>query len=45
MSKSDFLSWDDDIDLDALIGEYTEDNAETPKKKPKDDQRPHIKTA
>jgi uncharacterized C2H2 Zn-finger protein len=24
MSKVDFLSWDDDIDLDALLGEFTE---------------------
>ena len=26
MSKTDFLSWDNDIDLDALLGEYTEDD-------------------
>jgi hypothetical protein len=26
MSKADFLSWDDDIDLDALLGKYTEDD-------------------
>lgn len=26
MSKSDFLSLDDDIDLDALLGDYTEDD-------------------
>lgn len=30
MFKSDFLSWGDDIDLDALLGDYTEDDAETP---------------
>ena len=24
MSKSDFLSWDNDIDLDLLLGDYTE---------------------
>ena len=23
-SKSDFLSWDDDLNLDELLGEYTE---------------------
>lgn len=38
MFKSDFLSWGDDIDLDALLGDYTEDDAETPKKKAKDDR-------
>lgn len=38
MSKSDFLSWDDGIDLDALLGDYTEDDAETSKKKAKDDR-------
>lgn len=27
MSKSDFLPWDDGIDLDALLGDYTEDDA------------------
>lgn len=43
MSKSDFLSWDDGIDLDALLGDYTEDDAETPKKKAKDDQGPGFK--
>lgn len=38
MSKSDFLSWDDDIDLDALLGDYTEDNHnEAQHKKPKRD--------
>lgn len=26
MAKTDFLSWDNDIDLDALLGEYTEDD-------------------
>lgn len=26
MSKSDFLSWDDDIDLETLLGEYTEND-------------------
>jgi hypothetical protein len=26
MSKVDFLSLDDDMDLDALLGEYTEDD-------------------
>ncbi|VDI35830.1 Hypothetical predicted protein, partial [Mytilus galloprovincialis] len=24
MSKTDFLSWDDDLDLDILLGEYTD---------------------
>lgn len=43
MSKSGFLSWDDGIDLDALLGDYTEDDAETPKKKAKDDQGPCFK--
>lgn len=38
LSKSDFLSWDDGIDLDALLGDYTEDDAKTPKKKAKDDR-------
>lgn len=38
MSKSDFLSWDDGIDFDALLGDYTEDDAETPKKKVRDDR-------
>lgn len=38
MFKSDFLSWGDDIDLDALLGDYTEDDAKTPKKKAKDDR-------
>lgn len=33
MSKSDFLSWDDGINLDALLGDYTEDDAETPRKR------------
>ena len=26
--NADFLSWEDDIDLDALLGEYTEDENE-----------------
>lgn len=43
MSKSDFLSWDDGIDLDALLGDYTEDDAETQKKKAKKDQGPGFK--
>lgn len=38
MSKSDFLSWDDDIDLDALLGDYTEDDDNASQhKKPKRD--------
>lgn len=38
MSKSDILSWDDDIDLDALLGDYTEDDHnEAQHKKPKRD--------
>lgn len=43
MSKSDFLSLDDGKNLDALLGDYTEDDAETPKKKAKDDQSPGFK--
>lgn len=43
MSKSDFLSWDDGIDFDALLGDYTEDDAETQKKKAKKDQGPGFK--
>uniref|UniRef100_K1PXN3 Uncharacterized protein n=1 Tax=Magallana gigas TaxID=29159 RepID=K1PXN3_MAGGI len=36
MSKSDFHSWDDDIDLDALLGDYTEDDDnDVQHKKPK----------
>lgn len=38
MSKSDFLPRDDGIDLDALLGDYTKDDAKTPKKKAKDDR-------
>lgn len=38
MSKSDFLSWDDDIDLDVLLGDYSEDDDnDVQHKKPKKD--------
>lgn len=38
MSKEDFLCWDNDIDLDELLGEYTDHEEKSGDQPPKEEQ-------